>query len=159
MRTKLVLISLAFTMVASGCRPTTQPVRNDTTPHVEPTNVEEPIIMQTDSTEYHSYGRSSAITITIHNHTDSMLVFPACGRISFRIDTLVGQQWKPGVPEWGQPCLAEFVGNWLIEPDSAYINGFRVYSPAMYRIVTVYSGVGQAGVFTDTLMSNIFFVL
>jgi hypothetical protein len=134
-----------------GCRSSTQPRTNDSTSQ----NV---LTLQTDSSEYHSATLWSLITVRIRNGTDSLVVFPACETISWRIDTLKQQQWSLGTPQWQQPCPAIYSTSWLLQPDSTYNLRFLIKGPATYRIVAIYSGIAQAGNPRDTLASNSFTV-
>jgi hypothetical protein len=156
---KISILFVVIILVASGCRTSTQPKGPDPIADnqlVVPANI---LSLRTDSLQYHRSSGWSLITIFIHNGTDTSVVFPACGSVSVRVDTLASQQWNLGRPRWEQVCLAIFAMSAVIEKDSMYTNNFLIQNTGRFRVVTVYSGIAQSGIYSDTLISNDFSVL
>jgi len=149
---KFLLFSSVLASIISGCRPTTQPKTGDSI-------LKNALTLQTDSSQYHTSTLWSAIRMTVHNGTDSIVVFPACEIISMRIDTLKQQRWALGTPGWEQVCPSIYDVSWLLKPDSTYNLKFFIKGPATFRIVTIYSGISQVGNPYDTLASNTFTVV
>ena len=138
----LLLITL---LLFSGC--------NFSTESIKPKPVE-PVTMTTDSLQYRLYSDRIPVTFRIENRTDSVLIFPACGSISTRVDTMANGAWSLGYPRWLGPCVAIFPFFYALESDSVYRGSLLMDKTGTFRIVTFYWISSHT--ITDTLYSNHF---
>ena len=149
MRTQTYLLVVFFLMLYSGCKTSTQPDNNDASSNKN-------ILLTTDSLAYVRSSGSAAILFQIHNRTDSTVVFPSCGQVNCRIDTMEANSWSKGTPSWNSPCLAIFLTFSAIKSDSTYVGYLVIKSSGTFKIATIYGSSPSS--YPDTVLSNSFTV-
>jgi len=126
---------------------------NFSTESIKPKPVE-PVTMTTDSLKYKLYSDRIVVNFRIENRTDSVLIFPACGSISTRVDTMANGAWSLGYPRWLTPCPTIYLFHYALKSDSVYRGSLLMNKTGTFRIVTFYWISSHT--ITDTLYSNHF---
>jgi hypothetical protein len=144
MKTGAAILLATLVTLLNACNTSTQP---------ESTHA---VTMKTDSAVYTAVPDHTPVLLSIHNSTDSTILLPACGPISFRVDTFVSGRWSLGSSGWTKPCLDIYQQTVLLTPDSSCSSGVFLSTSGQFRIVTVYGLLSHP--FSDTVYSNQFTV-